>query len=122
MVYRGSHQRRAHPLRYAKVPSDSFEGIVLWAARLRGDSDIADISDISLPVLFVYGTLDDANIELVATNKQYVPPQTVWVQIEGANRADFSYWGPMAADVGSTIPKPEIQSQAAEATIAFMLP
>ncbi len=95
---------------------------MLWAARLRGDSDIADISDISLPVLFVYGTLDDANIELVASNKQYVPPQTIWVQIEGANRADFSYWGPMAADVGSTIPKAEIQSQAAEATIAFMLP
>ena len=96
---------------------DDFEGIVLWAPRLLEDSDI---SSVSLPVLFVYGTLDDANEDLVNRNKPLVPPQTVWVSIEGANRADFSYWGPMAADVGSTIPIPEIQKQAAEATIAFI--
>ncbi|TFG73750.1 MAG: hypothetical protein E4H27_00210 [Anaerolineales bacterium] len=118
--YIGGHTSGARtPLRYAQSHLDSFEGIVLWAARLSEDSDI---SDISLPVLFVYGTLDDANVDLVATNKQYVPAQTIWVQIEGANRADFSYWGPMAADVGSTIPLPEIQSQAAKATISFILP
>lgn len=118
--YIGGHTSGARiPVEYAKSHLNSFEGIVLWAARLSDDSDL---SDVSLPVIFVYGTLDDANVNLLATNTKFVPQHTTWVSIEGANRADFSYWDPMAADVGSTVPIPDIQSQAAKATISFLLP
>lgn len=105
------------PVVYAKKDENTFEGIVLWAARLSEDSDL---STISLPVLYVYGDLDDANVGLLEANLPLLPPHTELVIIEGANRADFSYWGPMAADVGSTIPIPEIQKQASEATIKFI--
>ncbi|MDF1513521.1 MAG: alpha/beta hydrolase [Anaerolineae bacterium] len=118
--YSGGHTSGARtPVKYALLHPDDFNGIVLWAARLSDDSDL---SGISLPVLYVYGTLDDVNVDLVSTNRTWLPEHTEWISIEGANRADFSYWGPMAADVGSTTPIPEIQRQAAEATIAFMLP
>ena len=117
--YIGGHTSGARTsVKYALQHPADFKGVVLWAARL---SDESDLSDLALPVLYVYGTLDDANVNLVNTNRALVPADTVWVSIEGANRADFSYWGPMAADVGSTIPIPEIQHQAADATIKFIL-
>lgn len=116
--YIGGHTSGARiPLKYAINHIDNFEGIVLWAPRL---SEESDISEVKVPVIFIYGTLDDDNVNLVENNKIYVPPQTEWISIQGANRADFSYWGPMAADVGSTISKPEIQKQAADATIQFI--
>ena len=105
------------PVVHAQKDENAFEGIVLWAARL---SEESDVSTVSLPVLYVYGDLDDANVGLLEANLPLLPPHTTLVRIEGANRADFSYWGPMAADVGSTIPIPEIQKQAAEATIDFI--
>jgi len=118
--YIGGHTSGARiPATYAKSHADSFHGIVLWAARL---SEASDLSDISLPVLFVYGTLDDANVDLVKSNTPLVPSDTTWISIEGGNRADFAYWGPMAADVGSTISLPDLQNQASKATIGFVFP
>ena len=123
MWYIGGHTSGARiPVEYAIINEDKFEGIVLWAARLIGDSEVSDISDISLPVLYIYGTLDDANVTLLESNLPFLPEQTELVSIVGANRADFSYWGPMAADVGSSIPIPEIQKLASEATVDFLLP
>jgi hypothetical protein len=107
------------PVVYAKKNENTFEGIVSWAARL---SDESDLSTTDMPVLYVYGDLDDANVGLLTANKPLLPAHTEFVCIDGANRADFSYWGPIAADVGSSIPIPEIQRQASKATIAFMLP
>jgi hypothetical protein len=118
--YIGGHTRGAQlPAKYVIMHQDQFAGIVLWAARL---GETSSLNGVDLPVVYIYGTLDDANVNLLASNTDFIPSHTKRVSIEGANRADFSYWGPMAADVGSTIPIPEIQKQAAEATLAFMFP
>jgi hypothetical protein len=78
------------------------------------------LADSSLPVLMIYGTLDDENVDLVVNNKPLLPEHTVWVTIEGGNRAQFANCGPMPADAVATISSESQQAQAAAATVEFL--
>ncbi|MBN1264711.1 MAG: hypothetical protein JXA25_04410 [Anaerolineales bacterium] len=102
---------------YALDFPEKVSGVVLWAVRM---DESGDMSGSDLPVLYVYGTLDEGNVGLVAASSPYLPDQTVWVPVEGGNRVGFGSFGPMAADVGATISLDEQQSAAARATIDFM--
>lgn len=93
-------------------------GVVLWAARL---DETTSLVGSDLPVLMVYGTLDDGNVGLVAASKPFLPQHTVWVPIEGGNRVQLGSYGPMAADVGAAISSEAQQAQAAAATIEFLI-
>ena len=101
---------------YATRHPDKVAGIVLWGGRLDAESSLANSK---LPVLMIYGTEDDRNENLVSGIKPYLPPQTVWVVIEGGNRVNFANFGPMPRDVAATIPIQEQQAQAAAATLDF---
>ena len=63
--------------RYAANSPDRVAGVVLWGGRLSADSSLAG-SD--LPVLMVYGTLDDQNVDLIANNRPWLPEHTVWTR------------------------------------------
>jgi dienelactone hydrolase len=102
---------------YAANHPDRVAGVVLWAGRMDGSTSLAG-SD--LPVLMVYGTLDDENVNLVASARPRLPEHTVWVAIEGGNRAQFANFGPMPADATATISSESQQAQAAAATIEFL--
>lgn len=102
---------------YAGTFPERVTGVVLWAPRLEGSSILVE-SD--LPVLVVYGTLDDENVSLVSTHQNLLPQHTVWMAIEGANRVQFADFGPMAADVGATISSAKQQQQVAQATVDFL--
>jgi dienelactone hydrolase len=102
---------------YAANHPDRVAGVVLWAGRMDGSTSLAD-SD--LPVLMVYGTRDDENVNLVATARPLLPEHTVWVAIEGGNRAQFANFGPMPADANATISSEAQQAQAAAATVEFL--
>ena len=65
---------------YAANYPDRVAGVVLWAGRM---DETTSLADSDLPVLVVYGTLDDENVNLVASNKPFLPEHTVWVAIEG---------------------------------------
>jgi hypothetical protein len=102
---------------YALNHLDQFAGIVLWATRM----DELDLSGVDLPVLYVFGTNDDENVEgSLTAGKAYLPPDVVWVPVEGGNRVGFASFGPMAADVGADISEAEQQAQAAQATVKFL--
>jgi pimeloyl-ACP methyl ester carboxylesterase len=103
---------------YALDHPEEVAGLVLWAVRL--DSGALNLSGIDLPVLYVYGTLDDGNVGLMARVAPLLPPQTVIVPIEGGNRVQFGSYGPMAADVGASVTEEEQQAQAAAATLTFL--
>lgn len=102
---------------YAANHPDRVAGVVLWAGRMDGTTSLANSN---LPVLMVYGTLDDENVNLVANNKPFLPEHTIWVTIEGGNRAQFANFGPMPADAVATISSESQQAQAAAATIEFL--
>jgi len=102
---------------YALDYPENIAGVVLWAVRM---DESGDLSETDLPVLYVYGTLDDENVGLVEASSPYLPDQTIWVPVEGGNRVGFGSFGPMAADVGATISLDVQQSAAADATIDFL--
>lgn len=102
---------------YARKFPDTLTGVVLWAGRLYSDVSLADTK---LPVLMVYGTKDDKNENLVATNKPFLPEQTLWVEIQGGNRVNFANFGPMPRDVAADIPMIEQQTLAVQSTVDFM--
>jgi dienelactone hydrolase len=102
---------------YALRHPGQFQGLVLWAARLGDESSLAASQ---LPVLYIYGSLDDENVNLVESVEPYVPAHTQWVVIEGGNRVGFASFGPMAADAGAKISEAEQQAQAAAATVEFL--
>ena len=104
--------------RYAALHSERVAGVVLWGGRLSADSSLASTD---LPVLMVYGTLDDQNVDLLANNRPWLPEHTVFVPIEGGNRVRFASFGPMAADIGATISAEEQQAQAAAITVEFLM-
>lgn len=102
---------------YANQHSETFEALVFWAPRLESSFSLANNS---LPTLAIYGTLDEENTGFLEEVKPLLPPHTVWAVIEGGNRVSFASFGPMAADVGSSITESEQQHQAAEITIDFL--
>jgi hypothetical protein len=78
------------------------------------------LANSNLPVLMVYGTRDDENVNLVATARPLLPEHTIWVPIEGGNRAQFANFGPMPADATATISSEVHQALAAAATVEFL--
>jgi len=104
-------------VQYAMDYPDRVSGVVLWAVRM---DESGDLSGSALPALYVYGTLDDENVNLLAGSSPYLPPQTVYVPVEGGNRVGFGSFGPMAADVGAAISLQQQQGAAAQATVEFM--
>ncbi|MGD8456358.1 MAG: alpha/beta hydrolase [Anaerolineales bacterium] len=102
---------------YAASHPERVAGLVLWAGRVEG---AASLADCSLPVLMVYGTVDDEKTGFLASAKTHLPGHTVWVAIEGGNRTQFANFGPMSADPGATITSEEQQAQAIAATLDFL--
>jgi hypothetical protein len=69
----------------------------------------------------IYGTLDSvADPEKIAYSQALLPPDTVWVPIEGGNHAQFGYYGPQPGDAAATISREEQQAQAVDATVALL--
>jgi hypothetical protein len=102
---------------YAARHPERVAGLVLWAGRVEG---AASLANSSLPVLVVYGTADDEKTGFLASAKTRLPEHTIWVAIEGGNRAQFANFGPMPADAGATITSEEQQAQAVTATLDFL--
>lgn len=102
---------------FASEFPDEVGGVVLWAGRL---NETTTLADSSLPVLMIYGSLDDENVGLLEAERPFLPPHTIWIKIEGGNRVQFGNYGPMAADVGATISNQEQQRQTVAAITEFL--
>jgi len=58
-----------------------------------------DLSAIRIPVMKIYGLKDGvADARQVIANKSKLPATTRYVSIEGANHAQFGYYGPQLGD------------------------
>ncbi|MEN8171941.1 MAG: alpha/beta hydrolase [Chloroflexota bacterium] len=105
------------PVDFALKNSGRVDGVILLASRL---NDTTSMAKSDLPVLYIYGTRDDENEDLLNMQFPYLPEQTVYGKIVGGNRLQYGYTGPMARDVGADISVEEQQSAAASHMIAFL--
>jgi len=75
---------------YAQGNSDRVEGVVLWAAY---PSQAYRIDDTDLAVISVYGTNDGVvTLDDIEASEEHLPPDTLWVPIEGGNHTQFGWY------------------------------
>lgn len=101
----------------ASNPED-WAGLVLFASYT---TKRADLSETDLPVLSVYGAVDHL-VPPAAThaNARYLPTNTMYVNIPGANHAGFGFYGPQKGDGKANITAEEQRSKIASAVKIFL--
>lgn len=105
------------PVDFALKNTDKIDAVILLASRL---DEATSMAESDLPVLYIYGTRDDENEDLLNWQFPYLPAHTVYGKIEGGNRLKYGYTGPMARDVGADISVEEQQRATADYIIAFL--
>jgi len=97
---------------------EDWAGLILFASYT---TKKADLSETDLPVLSIYGS-DDYLVPPAAahTNARYLPVNTMYVNIPGANHAGFGYYGPQKGDGIATI-SPEDQRERVVTAISVFL-
>lgn len=94
--------------RFAYGDPDVVQGLALWAA-YPASSD--DLSGYDLAATSIFGTQDGlATPDEIAASRPLLPPDTVWVAIEGGNHAQFGWYGPQDGDNEATISREEQQA------------
>lgn len=104
--------------RFAFKHPNAVRGLVLWAS-YPASSD--DLSRSGLRVLSISASLDGlATPEKIAASRRLLPPDTVWVVIEGGNHAQFGWYGDQSGDYPATISREEQQARIVAATVALL--
>ena len=103
------------------VQTNTISGVAIWAS-LSG----TDLSATSIKVLSVYGSLDGhASPSDVMENAGLLPPDTVFVEIQGGNHTQFGYIDPspdayLEDDNAATITLEDQTQQIVQATADFL--
>jgi pimeloyl-ACP methyl ester carboxylesterase len=100
---------------YNKGTND--DGLVLWASYPPKNESLADRA---LPTTSIYGTNDGVASTTFEATRALLPPDAVFVPIEGGNHAQFGDYGPQPGDNPATISAAEQQAQAVAATVALL--
>ena len=97
---------------------DLIDGIAFWASYPAGSNDL---SNADFAITSIYGTNDGvATPADIDASRPLLPPDTIWVSIEGGNHAQFGWYGDQDGDNPATISQEEQQAQIVEATVALL--
>ncbi|MFN8473174.1 MAG: alpha/beta hydrolase [Anaerolineae bacterium] len=104
--------------RFALNNPDLVQGLVLWAAY---PADTDSLAAHNLAVTSISGTLDGlATPAKIEASKALLPANTRYVPIEGANHAQFGWYGPQRGDNPATISREEQHAAAVAATAELL--
>lgn len=96
---------------YAEDPSPKLRGLYFLGAYPGGDFSNSDLSMLS-----IYGELDGlSTVEDIEESRELFPDDSVFVEIEGGNHAQFGLYGEQKGDNPAEIPAIEQQNQIIEA-------
>lgn len=110
-VLAGHSRGGAIATRFAGQHADHLEGLILIATTHPKESDYS-LRASDLPISKIYGTLDGiATPEQIIANNIYLPADTRYIPLEGANHAQFGYYGFQLGDNQATISRTEQQAQ-----------
>lgn len=83
--------------------------------------DTTDLSTSGLSVTKIYGTNDGiASVSKINETRQFLPPDTSWIEIEGGNHAQFGYYGHQLGDEQAEISR-EVQQELTVSAILTIL-
>jgi pimeloyl-ACP methyl ester carboxylesterase len=102
---------------YASGHPDVVAGVVFWASYPADDS----LKGLAIPVLSVFGSNDGlSTLDTIEESRALLPPDAVFVLVEGGNHAQFGSYGEQSGDNPASIPAEEQWAQVAEATAKFL--
>jgi pimeloyl-ACP methyl ester carboxylesterase len=100
------------------LDNEPVEGLALWASY---PQDGTDLTDSGLRVTSIYATEDGlTTLEDIEASREQLPPDTVFVEIEGGNHAGFGWYGEQDGDGVATISREEQQAQVVAATLELL--
>ncbi len=109
----------------ANAGQGTVSGVVIWAS-LANPDPAKTLANSSKKALSVYGSEDGrATPESVLENAEYLPADTLFVEIEGGNHTQFGYIDPapdayLSDDNPATITLEEQQGEMVGATVDFL--
>ncbi|MGD9091699.1 MAG: alpha/beta hydrolase [Anaerolineales bacterium] len=105
---------------FAENNPERIDAIALWDSY---PPDSADLSDNTISVISIFGTMNNfPNTENFNDKKHLLPAETIFIGIEGANHAQFGDYGPQKGDVVASISLAEQHEQVAEIMLDFINP
>ncbi|GIW06853.1 MAG: thioesterase [Dehalococcoidia bacterium] len=103
---------------FAKRNPDLIAGLVLWASYPQASDDL---SGAPLAAVSIYGELDPlSSPERVLAARTSLPAETQFVEIRGANHAQFGWYGEQFRDRPASISREEQQRVVVEATVTLL--
>jgi Alpha/beta hydrolase family len=98
---------------------NAIDKLVLIASTHPRDISLADMS---IPILKIYGSHDGVADETsIMDNKSKLPESTKFVRIEGANHAQFGYYGFQLGDNTATISREEQHAETIKSILNFIM-
>jgi hypothetical protein len=96
----------------------SVKGLVLWASYPASGNDL---SKLDISVVTIRGTRDGlVSLVQIYNSLKMLPPNTIHIEIEGGNHAQFGWYGQQPGDNGALI-SGEVQTQEiVEATLQLL--
>ncbi len=95
---------------------EEIDGLALWASY-----PATDLSGLDLVVVSIYGTQDPGAARMAGPEAQAkLPPDTVFVPIEGGNHEQMAWYTGQPNDAQATITREEQQQLVAEETVAML--
>lgn len=102
---------------YVAANPAKVDGLFLWASYSAESTDLSAIPN--LKALSIYGTEDGGAAE-IRLSRERSPADTVWVEMQGGNHAQFGWYGIQPGDGVATISREEEQALILDATLAFI--
>ena len=105
-------------LAFARQEARALDGLFLVATSHPREEDMRSLT---IPIMKVYGTADGlASVEEIETFGVNLPAHTHWVRVEGANHAQFAWYGRQLGDGRASITR-EAQQAALDEALRTML-
>jgi hypothetical protein len=102
---------------YVLSNPSAVDGLFLWASYSAENTNLSDFSN--LKVLSIFGT-EDGGVDEIRVSRERLPENTLWVEMEGANHAQFGWYGEQPGDGTATISREEQQALILENTLSFL--
>ncbi|MBT7073027.1 MAG: alpha/beta hydrolase [Anaerolineae bacterium] len=102
---------------YAADNAEKIDGLFLWASYSAESTDLSLIP--GLKVLSIYGT-EDGGAEEIRLSRERSPEDIAWMEMDGANHAQFGWYGIQPGDGIATISRIEQQARILKETLVFI--
>ncbi len=102
---------------YVAENAEKVDGLFLWASYTAESTDLSAIPN--LKVLSIFGT-KDGGVDEMRLSRERLPESVIWVEMDGANHAQFGWYGVQPGDGVATISREEQQDWILQETLAFI--